>query len=102
MEQRTMTVAQTAVRLGISRNTAYRYCAEGVIPTVRIGRRVLVPIAQLDRMLDPASPTVLAAAPDPAAERALVERLDRALPPAARPWPARAASEGGGTAVQGA
>lgn len=55
----TMTVEQAGELLGISRRTAYRAAATGDIPTIRLGRRILVPTALLHRMLgldhDPAS-----------------------------------------------
>ena len=43
--------------LGVSRRAAYRAAAAGHIPTIRLGRRILVPTAHLHRMLglDPAS-----------------------------------------------
>jgi excisionase family DNA binding protein len=47
----TWTVEEAADVLGISRNGAYEAIREGKIPCVRIGRRVLVPIAALRRML---------------------------------------------------
>jgi excisionase family DNA binding protein len=45
-----MTVEETAARLGISRPTAYEAVKTGSIPSIRIGRRVLVPIAALERL----------------------------------------------------
>jgi excisionase family DNA binding protein len=39
------------MQLGISRNAAYEACSRGEIPTLRIGKRLLVPKAALDRML---------------------------------------------------
>lgn len=49
---RTCTVDEAAKQLGIGRNHAYRACQSGDIPTIRIGKRILVPQAALDRMLD--------------------------------------------------
>lgn len=46
-----LTVPQTAELLGISRSAAYRAVARGEIPSVRIGRRLLVPTAKLYAML---------------------------------------------------
>ncbi len=53
----TMTVEQAGQLLGISRRSAYRAAAAGAIPTIRLGRRILVPTARLHRLLgiDPAS-----------------------------------------------
>lgn len=53
-EQRrmTLTVNETAERLGIGRNQAYEAVKRGEIPVIRIGRRLLVPVAALDRMMN--------------------------------------------------
>jgi excisionase family DNA binding protein len=45
-----MTVEETAARLGISRPSAYQGVRLGQIPSIRIGRRLLVPVAALERM----------------------------------------------------
>jgi excisionase family DNA binding protein len=37
--------------LGLSRNTAYARATDGTLPTIRFGRRLLVPKAALDRLL---------------------------------------------------
>jgi excisionase family DNA binding protein len=50
-ERRTMTVEEAGEVLGISRASAYQFAATGEIPTIRLGRRRLVPIAALDRLL---------------------------------------------------
>lgn len=47
----TRTIEEAAQALGIGRNQAYEAAHKGEIPTVRIGRRILVPVAALDRML---------------------------------------------------
>jgi excisionase family DNA binding protein len=57
----TLTVEEAAQLLGISRAFAYEAVKRGEIPHVRIGRRVLIPRAALERMLDVGSPS---AAPD--------------------------------------
>ncbi|MDP8932133.1 MAG: helix-turn-helix domain-containing protein [Actinomycetota bacterium] len=46
-----MTVEQAGALLGISRRSAYRAAALGQIPTIRLGRRILVPTALLYGML---------------------------------------------------
>jgi excisionase family DNA binding protein len=53
-EQRrvTLTVNETAKRLGIGRNQAYEAVKRGEIPVIRIGRRLLVPEAALDKMMN--------------------------------------------------
>jgi excisionase family DNA binding protein len=47
----TTTVEAAAKRLGIGRNQAYAAAARGEIPVIRIGKRLLVPIAALERMV---------------------------------------------------
>lgn len=47
----TMTVEQAAKWLGIGRSLAYRMVNEGKIPTIRMGRRILVPVAKLEEMV---------------------------------------------------
>lgn len=47
----TMTVEQAAAALGVSRGTAYAAVRAGQLPTVRIGRRVLVPTEGLRSFL---------------------------------------------------
>ena len=48
----TYTVAETATLLGLSRNSAYEAARRGEIPTIRVGRRILVPRSRLGEMLD--------------------------------------------------
>jgi excisionase family DNA binding protein len=55
-ERRVVTVNEAAVMLRISRASAYEAVRRKEIPTIRIGRRLLVPLAALERML--ASDTV--------------------------------------------
>lgn len=55
-EKLTMTVEEAAKFLGISRNTAYEAANAGNIPTIRIGRRILVPISALEKLLQFQSP----------------------------------------------
>lgn len=50
-ERRTTTLDHAAQVLGISRNSAYAAAKRGEIPTVKIGRLLLVPTAALDRLL---------------------------------------------------
>ena len=47
----TYTIAEAAEMLGIGKNQAYQAANEGELPTIKIGRRRLVPRAALDRML---------------------------------------------------
>jgi len=59
MEQpvrRTATVAEAAKLLGIGRNQAYEAARRGQLPAIRIGKRLLVPLAALERMLQGMQP----------------------------------------------
>jgi excisionase family DNA binding protein len=47
----TTTIIAAAKRLQIGRNQAYEAARNGQIPVIRIGRRLLVPTAALDRLL---------------------------------------------------
>jgi excisionase family DNA binding protein len=50
-ERVTMTIEELAQRLGIGRNQAYEAARRGEVPTIKIGKRILVPIAAFNRML---------------------------------------------------
>jgi excisionase family DNA binding protein len=47
----TMTVEEAGAYLGIGRSAAYAAARSGSIPVIRVGRRMLVPRAALERML---------------------------------------------------
>ena len=47
----TLSVSEAAKLLGISRNAAYLAVHRGEIPSVIVGRRILVPVSALERML---------------------------------------------------
>ena len=51
-EKRTLTIDEAAKALGIGRNSAYEAAKRGEIPTIKIGGRILVPRAALERMLE--------------------------------------------------
>jgi excisionase family DNA binding protein len=57
-----MTVEEAGEKLGISRSLAYAGVANGTIPSVRVGRRILVPTGALLAMLG----TVNSSDPEPA------------------------------------
>lgn len=63
MERETMTVEEAAQKLGIGRGTAYRAAQTGELPTIRLGKRLVVPREAIDRMLAEA-PAVRAAPGD--------------------------------------
>ena len=52
----TLSVEQAGDLLGISRRSAYRAASRGELPTLRLGRRLLVPTARLLSLIGPASP----------------------------------------------
>lgn len=47
----TMTVEEAGRKLGVGRNQAYEAVRRGEIPSIRIGKRVLVPIQAFDKLL---------------------------------------------------
>ena len=47
----TLSVAETAKLLGIGRNLCYDRVKTGEIPSLKIGRRLLVPKAALEKLL---------------------------------------------------
>lgn len=47
-----ISVEEAAARLDISRAFAYELARQGRLPTVRLGRRLLVPLKALERMLE--------------------------------------------------
>ena len=51
VRRRTHTMDETARVLGVGRTAAYDAARRGEIPTIRVGRRLLVPAAALDRLL---------------------------------------------------
>ena len=50
----TLTVTQAARLLGIGRGTAYEAVRNGELPALRLGKRLLVPLAALEKMLSEA------------------------------------------------
>ena len=48
---KTLTVDETARELGICRPAAYRGIRNGEIPSIRVGKRILVPREALKRLL---------------------------------------------------
>lgn len=51
LERVTISVPEAARRLGIGRNQGYEAAARGEIPTIRLGKRLLVPVAAFEAML---------------------------------------------------
>lgn len=52
-----LTVDEVARLLGISRGLAFRGCHDGSIPSIRIGRRLLVPRARFLALLGEHNPS---------------------------------------------
>jgi excisionase family DNA binding protein len=50
-DKSTVTIEEAAPIIGVSRGSAYAAARSGEIPTLRIGRRLLVPVAALRRLL---------------------------------------------------
>ena len=48
----TMTVREAAKLLGIGRNLTYEAVKRGEIPSIRIGERILIPRAGIERLLN--------------------------------------------------
>lgn len=51
IQKQTYSVPEAAKILGIGRSLAYEIAAAGQIPTIRIGKRILIPIAGLEKFL---------------------------------------------------
>ena len=63
LAQPTVTIETTARVLNVGRSSAYAAAAAGEIPTIRVGRRLLVPSAALRRMLQIEEPSTAGAGP---------------------------------------
>jgi excisionase family DNA binding protein len=51
MEKMVLSVEECCEVLGLSRNTLYERIADGSVPSVRLGKRILIPVAGLEKML---------------------------------------------------
>ena len=51
IQRRTLTIDEAARELGISKASAYEAARTGELPTIKIGKRILVPVVALERML---------------------------------------------------
>jgi len=51
-ERLTYSVREAAELLGLSKNSTYQACLTGQIPCLRVGKRVLIPKSQLERILN--------------------------------------------------
>ena len=50
-DKKTLTVAEAIAVLGISRTLAYRLIKDGKLPVIRLGKRVLIPVSALEKIL---------------------------------------------------
>ena len=50
-EKLTLTVDEAAQALGLSRNSCYQAVETGALPSLRIGKRILIPRFALERLL---------------------------------------------------
>ncbi len=50
-----MSVPEAGEKLGLSRPTAYLLAKKGVIPTLRLGRKLVVPVCALEKLLESAT-----------------------------------------------
>ena len=55
-DRMTLTIQEAAEMLGIGRNQGYEAARNGQIPTIRIGRRLLVPRPAFERLLKQETP----------------------------------------------
>ena len=55
-EREVISVPEAGHRLGISRNSAYDAARRGEIPTIRIGKHLLVPIVAFQRLIEGKEP----------------------------------------------
>jgi excisionase family DNA binding protein len=52
VNRRTYSIEEAAQMLGVSRNHAYDMAKEGQLPAIKLGKRLVIPKAPFDRMLD--------------------------------------------------
>ena len=51
MEKKTVSTKEVAAILGIGRSLTLKLIATGEIPSIKLGRRVLVPVAALEKTI---------------------------------------------------
>lgn len=59
LTRKTLTVTEAATCLGVSRHFAYQAVREGSIPSIRIGRRILIPTHAFEQLLANAGSAVI-------------------------------------------
>lgn len=58
-ERLVLTVAEARQKLGLSKGSIYEAVRSGQIPSIRFGRRILIPVAALHRLLEEPKPVNL-------------------------------------------
>lgn len=76
----TLSVAETATLLGISRWLVQQAVHDGSLPSVRVGRRILIPRSRLLAWLDGVNPEATAANPTGEAGASSMHLLARSAP----------------------
>jgi excisionase family DNA binding protein len=61
MDRIAVSVEEAAESLGISRAHAFRLVERGELPTIRLGKRILVPIDRLQKLLQADQPPLATA-----------------------------------------
>jgi len=56
MEQEVLGVEEAGKRLSLNRTAAYNAVRRGQIPAIRLGRKLVVPVKALERMLETGLP----------------------------------------------
>ena len=51
VEKRVLSIREAAVMLAVAKSTIHAAIARGEIPSLRVGRRILIPAAALERLL---------------------------------------------------
>ncbi len=51
-KRQTLSVIEAAKSLGISKNAAYTAVSRGELPHIRIGKRILISVIRLEKMLN--------------------------------------------------
>jgi excisionase family DNA binding protein len=75
----TLSVAEAAELLGISRALAYELVARGELPSLQFGRRLVVPWRAIERLLASCEDTAATGPPDAGVGRRFID-LDQASP----------------------
>jgi len=82
MSKRVLSVTETAETLGVSRPTVYKMIQEGGFPAVKLRRRTVIPIVELDEWIRAQSQKALCATPAaPAAQDSAPAPAPRESPP---------------------